>query len=159
MKQDIRIGGKAFVVDDPHGSLERVQAHEQVSDHPENAHVEATLRETRERRARERLGYDAMPNNNDFVGTIRGRSLLLERFYQGHVSRGWLVFAWLLFGPLALLVFLAFGNMALQNIFSAVSLGQVINGCVGLICAEAFPIAWFFVMIRATLASMARRRD
>ena len=107
MKQDIRIGQKDFIVDDPHGSLARPAPDEQQGVHEESASLANRIR------GAGTPPPEPLPNNVDPMGSIRGRAILVERIYQGRMGAWGAFFAWVLLGsPCLFVVYMMFDVVA-----------------------------------------------
>lgn len=150
MSQEIRIGQKTFVLDDPRGTLDRVAPDDQHGEHEDSAPLDISMRRA------EMLPPEPLPDNVDPLGSIRGRALLLERFYQGHAGGWGLLFAWTVMGTPVIYTF----YMVCFWITDAMS--RVDSLADGLVLMLAFVIGicgpgfGLWVLLHGTYASITR---
>lgn len=92
MEREIKIGNRAFVVDDPNGSLGRIEPAQRVEQQPPADTAKTREQEAAPHRAR------PLPNAVEPLQTIEARAMVLEAVAQGRIGPVSLFLAWLFTG-------------------------------------------------------------
>lgn len=148
MTHEIKIGGRAFVVDDPNGALTRVSERDIVVNHLEAEPIQVTLQAKLERQK------ELAPRTVDVV-LIRANVKLIEALMSGRIGLVGITFAWFVIGVPSLLVAWGFWHLASPLLFSATaSTEQKIFRAAMLLLAESFPGLGFGLLFKATFAML-----
>lgn len=147
MNQEFNVGGCKFVVDDPNGSLARVESHQQRVDHPENENIEVTVKAALGRQA------SLIPNTVDPMGSVRGRMMIYEAMADGRLGPFGLFVGWVAVGIPCLTAIAAWLRWALLHFMeSGGSLWGYFAKIVALVAVAAIP-GWILSLpVRATIA-------
>ena len=155
VKHEIQLGQKLFVVDDPNGSLARIDVRDQVVAHPDAEPVAVTVAAAR---VRQRLP-EPLPNPNDPIQSIRARANLFDRIYHGRLGPFALTFVWFVVGVPSAVMGWEFWGVEMTRFHSMDdSMESFIRHIFALIAGEALPVGALTFLLHGTFSRIDRRK-
>ncbi len=154
MQREIKVGGLSFVVDDPNGSMARIEDRDHVVEHPENETIEATVRA-----AKQRQMSPMIPGTVDPIQSIRARAALFDAISDGRIGPIALGFAWFVMGIPCLVMAAALLLKGVPHLLDEKeSLLRTASRVASLIFLECFPGFGLLVLWKGTRIAAARAK-
>jgi hypothetical protein len=157
MSNELKIGGKSFVVDDPKGNLERLTPDERKEEHREHTSSDTLVSVLR---PEPKPQAPIRPSSFAPEDMVRSRVALYDGLVSGRAGLPGVFAMWLFGGIPAILVgreiwFLCIDHLPTFN----EEPGRFLLILLGLIAGEGIPLAALLVLAISTLATFDRRKS
>lgn len=155
MKQEIKLGGLKFVVDDPNGTLTRVQPQERTPEHQDCAPVQVTVKEARERREQEQ----AIVSTYHPMGAAHSRVMALDALAKGRSMgvSGWII-GWGIVAPICVVILAAIAYGEFRLLRSTPGITWQAFGAVVMLLFPAIIVLMILDWLVSTTAKRLRKR-